>query len=263
MLGAITGDIIGSVYEFKNIKTTNFPLFSEKCFFTDDTVLTVALAEAILTEADYGELMRSYYNRYPDAGYGGRFQQWARGKGQEPYNSFGNGAAMRISPVGWAYSSLEQVLAKAEQFTAITHNHPEGIKGGQATASAVYLARIGAGKDKIRRYITDNFQYNLSRTCDQIRPDYKFDSSCQGSVPQAITAFLESDSFENAIRLAISLGGDSDTLACITGSIAEAFYGGVPDDIATRAITFLDGSLYAVCRRFYSEVIGKAQQATG
>lgn len=259
MLGAITGDIIGSIYEFKNIKTTDFPLFSENCGFTDDTVLTVALAEAILTEADYGELMRSYYNRYPDAGYGWRFQQWAKGAGQGPYNSFGNGAAMRISPVGWACNSLEQVLVKAEQFTAITHNHPEGIKGGQVTASAVYLARTGAGKDAIRQYITDNFQYDLSRTCNQIRPDYKFDSSCQGSVPQAITAFLESDSFENAIRLAISLGGDSDTLACITGSIAEAFYGGVPDDIASKAVTFMDGSLYAVCRRFYSEVVEKAQ----
>jgi ADP-ribosylglycohydrolase len=250
MLGAIVGDIVGSIYEFDNIKTVKFPLFSDTCFFTDDTVLTVALAEAILTGKNYASLMRAYYHRYPDAGYGGRFHAWARGEVTGPYNSWGNGAAMRISPVGYAFDTLETVLEKAEEYTLITHDHPEGVKGAQATAAAVYLARTGASREEIRRYITGTFGYDLSRSCDEIRPNYTFDESCQGTVPQAIAAFLGSTDFESAIRLAVSLGGDSDTLACIAGGIAEAFYGSVPPYIAWRALDFLDEPLRQVTVAF-------------
>ena len=243
MLGAITGDIVGSIYEFDNIKTVDFPLFGDGCRFTDDTVLTVALAEAIMTGESYEELMKGYYHRYPEAGYGGRFHAWATGKVTGPYLSWGNGAAMRVSPVGYAFDTIDRVLEKAEEFTVITHDHPEGIKGAQATAVAIYLARTGAEREEIRRYVTGVFGYDLSRSCDAIRADYAFDESCQGTVPQAITAFLESSGFEDAIRLAVSLGGDSDTLACIAGGIAEAFYEGVPPVIAWHALDYLDEPL--------------------
>jgi len=232
MLGAITGDIVGSVYEFDNINTTDFPLFKPgRCFFTDDSVLTVALADAILYGKNYAATMKAYFRRYPDAGYGFRFFEWACNDESLAYNSWGNGAAMRISPVGYAYNTLEEVLQKALEYTEVTHNHPEGIKGAQATAAAIFLARTSYSKAQIRDYVVATFGYNLSRSCDEIRPSYKFDESCQGTVPEAMAAFLDSTSFEHAIRLAISLGGDSDTLACITGGIAQAFYGGVPDGI--------------------------------
>lgn len=249
MIGALAGDIIGSVYEWDNIKTTEFDLFSPRCFFTDDTVLTVALAEAILTGGDYGRLMKHYYNRYPRAGYGGSFHRWAGSNRNKPYNSWGNGAAMRISPVGFACDSLDDVLKKAASFTEITHNHAEGMKGAAATASAIYMARNGAEKADIRKHISQTYGYDLSRTCDEIRPVYKFNESCQQTVPEAIIAFLESDSFEHAIRLAISLGGDSDTLACITGGIADAYYG-VPEDISLKALAILDDDLRSVTVEF-------------
>ncbi|MDD2899563.1 MAG: ADP-ribosylglycohydrolase family protein [Desulfuromonadaceae bacterium] len=252
MLGAITGDIVGSIYEFDNIKSTDFPLFSDGCFFTDDTVLTVALAEAIITGGCYETLMKEYFQRYPDAGYGKRFCAWARGDIVGPYKSYGNGAAMRISPVAWAFDTLEEVLQKAKEYTVITHNHREGIKGAQATAATIYLGRTGSTKEGIRDYIKQTFGYSLSKTCDQIRPKYKFDESCQRTVPQAITAFLESNDFEHAIRLAISLGGDSDTLACITGSIAEAFYGEVPTWIAEKTLNILDEPLKNIVCSFRS-----------
>lgn len=252
MLGAIAGDIIGSIYEFENIKTTDFPLFSDSCFFTDDTVLTVALAEAIMTGGSYEGLMKEYYQRYPNAGYGGNFHAWAKGKVNGPYNSYGNGAAMRISPVGQAFDTLEEVLKRAEEYTAITHNHPEGIKGAEATASTIFLGRKGHSKEEIRRFVADTFDYDLAKTCNQIRPGYRYDISCQGTVPQAITAFLESTDYESAIRLAVSLGGDSDTLACITGGIAEAHYGGVPGWIAEKALGFLDEPLREIVSRFGS-----------
>lgn len=250
MLGALTGDIIGSIYEWNNIKTTEFPLFQDSCSFTDDTVLTVALAEAILAGESYEEMMKKYYRRYPHAGYGGRFHLWAKGEINGPYNSWGNGAAMRISPAGWAGDTLDMVRQKAREYTVVTHNHPEGVKGAEATAAAIFLGRTGATKEDIRQYVTHTFGYDLSRTCDEIRPDYVFDVSCQGTMPPAITAFLESTDFESAIRLAISLGGDSDTLACITGGIAEAFYGGVPGPIADSALEFLDEPLRAVTLKF-------------
>jgi ADP-ribosylglycohydrolase len=250
MLGAIAGDIIGSVYEWHNIKTIDFELFSPGCRFTDDTVLTVALADAILSGADYAEKMKAYFHRYPNAGYGGRFADWVLSHPSFPYNSWGNGAAMRISPVGYAYDSLEETLSKAEFFTEVTHNHPEGIKGGCATAAAIYLARTGKSKTEIKEYIGSTFGYDLERTLDEIRPNYHFDVSCQGTVPQAITAFLESDDFEDAIRKAISLGGDSDTLACITGGIAQAFYGGVPGFVSEKVYGILDEPMGMLTRQF-------------
>ncbi len=250
MLGAIAGDIIGSVYEWDNIKTKEFPLFSPRCFFTDDSILTIALADSLLTGASYTANMKKFYRLYPDGGYGGSFHHWAQSPSSSPYNSWGNGAAMRISPVGFAYDDLATVLQKAEEYTAVTHNHPEGIKGGQATAAAIFLARSGRSKEEIRAYIESTFDYDLHRTVDEIRPGYKFTESCQETVPQAIRAFIDSTSFEDAIRNAISLGGDSDTLACITGGIAQAFYQGVPAEIAARVYEFLDEWLGDITRRF-------------
>lgn len=252
MIGAITGDVIGSVYEWNNIHTTEFTLFDDKCHFTDDTVLSVALADAILTDRNYTQVLREYASRYPDAGYGGRFKSWVNNTDDSAYNSWGNGSAMRTSPVAYAYNSLDEVLLKAKEFAEVTHNHPEGIKGAQATAAAIFLARLGNSKQEIKAYIADEFGYNLERTLDEIRPTYKFNESCQQTVPEAIIAFLESDNFEHAIRLAISLGGDSDTLACITGSIAEAFYK-VPDDIADKTFSYLDESLLKVTNEFISK----------
>ena len=251
MIGAIAGDIIGSVYEFERIKSKQFDLFSPDCCFTDDTVLTVALAESILTGNDYTSLMRAYYRRYPDAGYGGLFHQWARAHENQPYNSWGNGAAMRISSVGFAFDTLDEVLVRAAEYTAVTHNHGEGIKGAQATAAAIFLARTATTKADIKQYTAATFHYDLSRSVDEIRPTYRFNESCQGTVPEAIVCFLESTDFEDAIRNAISLGGDSDTLACITGGIAQAFYG-VPPAIADRAMSFLDQDLRGVTARFTS-----------
>ena len=250
MIGAIAGDIIGSIYEFHNIKTTDFPLFSPGCRFTDDTVLTIALADSLLNYADYTDKLKEYYNRYPDAGFGGFFARWAASYDRKPYDSWGNGAAMRISPVGYAYETLEETLKEAENFTAVTHNHPEGIKGACATAAAIYLARTHQPKEKIREYIETNFAYDLHRTVEEIRPDYQYEISCQKTVPEAIIAFLDSDSFENAVRLAVSLGGDCDTLTCITGGIAQAFYGGVPQEIEDKVYEILDEPLGRVTRQF-------------
>jgi ADP-ribosylglycohydrolase len=250
MLGAIAGDIIGSVYEADNIRATQFPLFDYECTFTDDTVLTVALADSILTGAPYVDKLKEYYGRYPHAGYGGKFIMWARSNRREPYNSWGNGAAMRVSPAAWAYDSLDQVLEGAERSAAVTHNHPEGIKGARAVAAAVFLARTGKSKDEIRAYVRKTFWYGLRETLDEIRPEYRFDVSCQGSVPEAITAFLESESYEDAVRKAISLGGDSDTIACMAGGIAQAFYGGVPESIRERVFLILDERLASVTREF-------------
>ena len=252
MIGAIAGDIIGSVYEWNNIKTKQFELFAPRCVFTDDSVLTIALAESILNNESYTALLKNYYQRYPDAGYGGYFHQWARSANPRPYNSWGNGAAMRISPVGFAFGKLEDVLDKARKYTEITHDHPEGIKGAQATAAAIFLARTGAAKKEIKEYLEREFKYNLSRTLDEIRPAYGFDVSCQGTVPQAITAFLESRDFEDAIRNAVSLGGDSDTLACITGGIAQAFYKGVPKFISEKVMQILNEDLRKVTEKFLS-----------
>ena len=250
MIGAIAGDIIGSVYEGAPIKTKDFPLFHPRCRFTDDSVLTVAVADAILTDCDYGDAVREFGRRHPHAGYGGTFTHWLFSDDPQPYNSWGNGSAMRVSPVGFAFQTEKKVLDEAAKTAAISHNHPEGIKGAQATALAVFLAREGHDKESIRRRIAALFNYDLNRTVDDIRPDYSFDVSCQGTVPEAIIAFLDSTSYEDAVRNAVSLGGDSDTLACITGGIAEAFYGDVPAPIQTRVREIVTSDLLAVIDEF-------------
>ena len=250
MLGAIGGDIIGSVYEHRGIKTKEFPLFDPLCRFTDDSVLTVAVAHAILTDTPYVEALRSIGRKYPRAGYGRSFVEWLMSKDAGPYGSWGNGAAMRVSPVGIAYHTEQEVLAQAERTAVVTHDHTEGVKGAQATALAVFLARTGAGKEGIRDTIGQRFGYDLNRSVDDIRPSYGFDVSCRGTVPEAIIAFLDSESYEDAVRNAVSLGGDSDTLACIAGGIAEAFYGGVPTDIRQRIQLLLPHDLWGVTTAF-------------
>ncbi|MGO9271921.1 MAG: ADP-ribosylglycohydrolase family protein [Terriglobia bacterium] len=250
MLGAIVGDVIGSVYEYAGTKRKDFPLFVSRSTFTDDSVLTVAVAEWILSGQDLVDLLHGYYHKYPDRGYGGMFLDWAFDRQREPYNSFGNGAAMRVSPVGFAFETMEEVLAWSERSAAVTHNHPEGIRGAQATAAAIYLARRGQDKEQIRGSIESQFGYDLSARLDQIRPTYRFNETCQRTVPQALAAFFESTSYEDAIRNAISLGGDADTLACITGGIAEAYYGGVPQELAAPVRAMLDKRLVAVVDRF-------------
>lgn len=250
MLGAIAGDIIGSVYEARPIKTTDFPLFQSKSRFTDDTVLTVAVADAIVKNNDYQSALKSYGQAYPDAGFGMFFFNWLFSSDSQPYNSFGNGSAMRVSPVGFAFDSVAAVLAEAEKSAAITHNHPEGIAGAQAVALAVFLARQGSEKAEIKREITSRFGYDLNRRLDEIRPGYGFDVTCRGSVPEALIAFEESENVEDAIRKAISLGGDSDTLACITGGVAQAYYKKIPEKIVNKVYTRLPESFVPVIENF-------------
>jgi ADP-ribosylglycohydrolase len=255
MLGAIAGDMIGSIYEFNNIKTKDFPLFSDDSYFTDDTILSAAVAHTILTNSNYTEKFKQYYQRYPHplGGYGVNFTIWASSDNTEPYNSWGNGSAMRVSPVGFAFNDLDSVLQEAKRSAEVTHNHPEGIKGAQATAAAIFLGRTGNSKDAIKSYIQKTFGYDLERTIDEIRPEYTFHVSCQGSVPEAIIAFLESTDYEDAIRNAVSIGGDSDTIACITGGIAHAFYGKVPEAIAQEALSRLDELIHGVTMKFISK----------
>lgn len=250
MLGAIAGDIIGSVYEAAPIKRTDFPLFSHSSHYTDDTVMTVAVASSILNNEDYAASLRSFGRRYPDAGYGGRFFSWLFDDDAGPYQSWGNGAAMRVSPVGFAFDTEEAILREAKSSAAVSHNHPEGIKGAQATALAIFLARMGESKEVIRHRISTQFGYDMERTLYTIRPTYRFDVSCQGSVPEAIIAFLESRDFEDAVRKAVSLGGDSDTQACIAGAIAQAFYRCIPDNIITHVRRCMPETLLRVIDDF-------------
>ncbi len=252
MIGAIVGDIVGSVYEWNNIKTKDFEFFDRRCFFTDDTVMTIAVAEGLMNGGrpeDYIKAMKRFGRMYPRAGYGGNFRHWLSSDDDGPYNSWGNGSAMRVSPVGWRFDTLEETEKAAEISAAVTHNHPEGVKGAQATAAAIFLARKRNSKEKIKLYIESEYSYDLSRTLADIRPVYEFNESCQRTVPEAIIAFLESDGFEDAVRNAISLGGDSDTLAAITGSIAEAAYG-IPVPIENKAVSFLTGPLLKVLERW-------------
>lgn len=231
MIGVIAGDVIGSAHEHALTKCTDFPLFNPHCRFTDDTVLTIATAYAILTSSPYATAYRLFGRHYPDAGYGGSFYDWLFAEEPRPYNSWGNGSAMRVAPVGFAFEKADDVLREAALSAAVTHNHEEGIKGAQATALAVFMARSGASKDDIRKDLVQRFGYNLHRTVEQIRPVYRWDVSCQRSVPEAIVAFLDSSDVEDSIRLAVSLGGDADTQAAIAGGIAEAYYRHVPQAI--------------------------------
>jgi ADP-ribosylglycohydrolase len=250
MLGAIAGDIIGSVYESTGFKSKAFPLFGHDSRFTDDSVLTIAVARAILEGLDYRAAILELGRRYPDAGFSGQFRAWLSSESPRPYQSYGNGAAMRVSPVGFAFDREQDVLREARKTAEMSHDHPEGIKGAQATALAVLLARTGVSKATIRAELTARFEYDLLWTVDQIRPGYGIDLSCQGTVPQAVICFLESDSFEDAVRNAVSLGGDSDTLACIAGTIAHAFYGGLPAHIVAGVKQTLDTELWSVTERF-------------
>lgn len=258
MYGAILGDIIGSPYEFDmGDKTKDFPLFSEDSYFTDDTVMTIAVAEAFMDAPDDEDMIRQrmihsmqkWGHRYPGAGYGVRFSSWLDSKNPQPYNSWGNGSAMRVSAVAWLYDDLDTVRHMAQLSAEVTHNHPEGIKGAEATATAIFLARTGHSKAEIKAYIENEFSYGLSRTCDEIRPTYYHVESCQETVPRAITAFLEGDSFEDVIRTAVSLGGDCDTLTAIAGSIAEGFYG-VPAALKSQCRARLPRTLLEVLERF-------------
>lgn len=252
VLGAIAGDVIGSIYEFHPVKSKSFKMFSPFQSFTDDTVMTVAVADWILTGDGLMPVMQDYGNRYPGAGYGGMFRAWLTAYAPQPYNSWGNGSAMRVSPVGFAFDTLEEVLKKAKESAEVTHNHPEGVKGAQATAAAIFLARTGHGKEEIKQYVEKSFGYDLSRTCDEIRPDYQFNESCQATVPESIICFLESKDYEDAIRLAISMGGDADTMGAITGGIAIAYYKEMPDEIYDYAMGKLPDGLKSIVQRFDS-----------
>ena len=253
MLGAIAGDIIGSVHEFVCQKSTEFPLFVAASRFTDDSVLTVAVAECLLSGARYVDKFHQYTLAYPDRCYGLGFSRWVDSGRREPYNSWGNGSAMRVSPVAFAFDDLESVVREARHSAEVTHNHPEGIRGAEATAAAIFLARTDSSKTEIRRAIESRFGYDLNRSVATIRETYEFNESCQGTVPEAIVAFLDSQDYENAVRLAISLGGDADTLACIAGGIAGAFYGGVPRHIAEPAWALLDDKLRSVVKSFHEK----------
>ena len=255
LIGAIAGDIIGSIYEHRPIKSIDFPLFKEYSRFTDDTVMTVANADWLLTNDSLSDTMRKYGNHYLTAGYGGMFLRWLMSDNPQPYNSYGNGSAMRVSPVGWVFGTLEETLEKAKESAEVTHNHPEGIKGAQSVAACIYLARTGKPKQEIKEYIETTFGYDLSKTCKEIRPTYSFSGSCQGTVPASIIAFLDSTSFEHAIRLAISLGGDADTMEAITGSIAEAYYQEIPEVIKKEVIKRLPEEFINVMESFYEKFV--------
>jgi len=252
MIGAIIGDICGSVYEFRGNKDICVPLFPPGCDYTDDSILTIATAEAVLRKVPYRNAYVKFGRRYPDpmGGYGMRFGVWLEDLDQEPYGSWGNGSAMRVSPIGWAFSDLESVLREAQASAEVSHNHPEGIKGAQAVAACVWLARSEYSKVDIRAFVQQRFGYNLSRSTEEIRANYSFNESCQGTVPEAITAFLDSKDFEDATRLAISLGGDADTVGCITGSIAHAFYRSIPVYMLDKAYGLLPDELRAVLNEF-------------
>lgn len=250
MIGAIAGDIIGSAYEWRRTKSYDFDLFTPASTPTDDTVLTVAVADCILHGKDYTATFQEYGRRYPDAGWGGMFFSWIFSDRPAPYNSFGNGSAMRVSPVGFAFDTHEEVLSEATRSAEVSHDHPEGIKGAQAVASCIFLARQGKDKEEIREFVQTRFDYDLDRTLDEIRPSYRFYETCQQSVPEAMIAFLESTDYEDAVRKAVSLGGDADTMACISGGIAQAFYRAVPTPIVDKVRTLLPDGFLAIIDEF-------------
>lgn len=257
ILGAIAGDVIGSVYEFNPTKDYNFELLDERMEITDDSIMTIAVADWILHDPTHNptiltERMRYWGNkyRYPMGSYGGTFSTWLSRRDMEAYGSWGNGSAMRVSPVGFFYSTLEEVLRIARISAEVTHNHPQGVKGAQATAAAIFLARTGATKEAIRQYISTQFGYSLTQTCDDIRPTYRFEPSCQQTVPQSLIAFLDSKDYEDAVRLTVSLGGDADTMGAITGAVAAAFYQEIPDKIYDFVMARIPDDLKAVVLEF-------------
>jgi ADP-ribosylglycohydrolase len=250
MIAAIAGDIVGSIHERSGTKRTDFKLFTARSKFTDDTVMTLAVADCLMNGRPYAETLRAYGRRYPDRGYGGMFKKWLADGAMGPYQSFGNGSAMRVGPVGFAMPDVDAVLAEARRSAEPTHDHPEGIKGAQALAVAIFLAHHGADKSTIRREIEGRFGYDLQRTIAGIRPDYAFDVTCQGSVPEAIVAFLDSDDVEGAIRLAVSLGGDADTLASMAGALAQAHYRFVPPAIVAEVRSRLPDELWRLNEAF-------------
>lgn len=250
MLGAIIGDIIGSSYELDTTRSMDFDLFPKDARFTDDTVLTIAIADAVLNEHSYLDMVFNYGNKYPGAGYGGNFLFWLKNGDKKPYDSYGNGSAMRVSPIGFAFDTEEEILSQAKRSAEITHNHPEGIKGAQAVALAILWARQGKNKDFIKDNITKYFSYNLTRSIEYLRKVCFFDETCQGSVPQAITAFLESNDYEDAVRKAVSLGADSDTQACIAGGIAQAFYKKIPSEILKEGLARLPEEFIQIINTF-------------
>ena len=252
MLGAVVGDIIGSYYEFHKIKTKEFELFHPQSKFTDDTTLSMAIAKSILDNEPYLANVVDFGLRYFDVGYGSGFKKWLKGNEHLPYNSWGNGSAMRVSAIAWAFDSEDKLLEEAKKSAEITHNHPEGIKGAEATALAIFMARKGVTKERIKKEISKRFEYDLSRTVEEIRPDYKFEVSCAKSVPESIICFLDSSSFEDTIRNAISLGGDADTMGAIAGSIAEAYYG-IPKEIEEKIYEYLSDEFIEIFKRFQKE----------
>ena len=255
MWGAIAGDVIGSYFEHVPTKSTRFYLFREESTFTDDTVLTAAVADWLMNDTDLVKTFHRYVRHYPDAGYGHTFLSWAQLRQRIPYQSWGNGSAMRVSPVAYAAESLESCLYLAKKSAEVTHNHQQGIYGAQATAACVFLARTGKTKAEIREFVESKFHYDLQRTLEEIRPHYVFDVSSHGSVPESIIAFLESTDFESAIRNAISLGGDADTMACIAGAIAEPFYGGVPEEISQQVLPLLDDRIRNMLQSFHDRFV--------
>lgn len=258
MLGAVAGDIIGSMYEFRNVRSTDFELFTPWTEFTDDSVMTLAVAKWLMEDKTHSlchliNCMQELGRKYPDAGYGGSFELWLGAEEPQPYNSWGNGAGMRVSPVGLYAKTLDEALALAVITASVSHNHPEGIKGAQAIAASVFLCKEGKSKQEIKEYVENTFGYDLNRTIDEIRPGYYFDVSCQGSVPEAIIAFLEGNSFEEVIRLAISIGGDSDTIACMAGAIAACMYS-IPDEITETCDNILTDDLREIKNQFLKSI---------
>ena len=251
MIGVLAGDIIGSIYEGSNIKKKDFELFGWLNRFTDDSTLTIATIDKLLNHRTYTEVYLEYGRRYPDAGFGGGFRRWFKADVQVPYQSNGNGSAMRVCPVGWLFNHSSMVINEATESAIVTHDSQEGIRGAQSVAMCVFLAKNGFSKQEIETYVTERFKYDLSFKLDDVRPDYKFDFTCNGSVPIAIKCFLESTGFEDAIRLAVSMGGDTDTIAAIVGGISEAYYGGVPDEIKGEVMSRIPDEFKIVLNKFY------------
>lgn len=261
MLGAIVGDVVGSVFEGSGFKSKHFPLLTPRSRFTDDTVLTIATAHALLRGLPYAETYRDFSRRFPDAGYGAGYLRWMSLDDPSPYGSWGNGSAMRVSPVGWRAGTLDEALAEAEASARVTHDHPEGVKGARAVAGSIFIARSGGTKPDIREFVEHSFSYDVQRRLDDIRVTYRFDASCQNSVPEALIAFLEAESFEDALRNAVSLGGDADTQACIAGAVAEPYFGGVPPGLAVDVRRRLPPDLATVVDAFNERIVKQSTDA--